>query len=239
MFWTNDWNFLRNAMRCSKDTPCEYVVAGKHPEGVRAHPENGQTAGPQSLAERYAYPPELVKTMLVSMFTDTEVCTVGSAIHDLLPEKVIDPQAKIAELAEELKLAEEIISMHENSGDDGAPTRRGDDADDAAADDDSVSSTESYSTNWIVAFPELADVTAWSDDDDIEAFRLFSGRGYGALALESEPEPEPEPVPVPELEDWPPLEPEPELEPPLEPAPEPEPEPLVVQAYDAGSPDFY
>ena len=148
-------------------------------------------------------------------------------------------------VAEQLKLAEEIIEIHENSGEDFiAPD----------ADDDSVSSAESYSTNWIVACPELADVAAWSDDDDTEQFKQFSGRGAShrwtasdfvnppfsepELEPELESESQPEPEPVPELEDWPPLEPEPELEPGPPPELEPEP-PLIVQAYDAGSPDFY
>ena len=160
-------------------------------------------------------------------------------------------------VAEQLKLAEEIIEIHENSGEDFiAPD----------ADDDSVSSVASSGKNWQEAFPDIV-ATPWDSDEDTEQFKQFSGRGAShrwtasdfvnppfsepepeledgpplepELEPELESEPQPEPVPVPELEDWPPLEPEPELEPPLEPAPEPEPEPLVVQAYDAGSPHFY
>ena len=258
MFWTNDWNFLRNALRCTKDTPCEYVAAtGKHPEGVRAHPENGQTAGPQSLAERYAYPPGLVKSMLVSLFTDTEVCTVGSALHDLMPEKVIDPQVKIAELTEELQLAAELIDMHEHSGDDVAaddvaPAGRGDDADvDAADDASSVSSVASSGTNWLERFPDVV-VTPWDSDEDTEQYKLFSGRGHGALVTFPEPELEPElepvsePEPESQLEFYPPdlnrrrlkmLQKSSSIPPFSE--PEPEPELPVVMGYDAeGSPDW-
>ena len=138
-------------------------------------------------------------------------------------------------VADQLKLAEEIIDIHENNGEDITTPD---------ADDDSVSSVASSGKNWLEAFPNIV-ATPWDSDEDTEQFKQFSGRGAShrwtasdfvnppfsepELEPELESESQPEPEPEPELEDWPPL----------EPAPEPEPEPLVVQAYDAGSPDFY
>ena len=141
-------------------------------------------------------------------------------------------------VAEQLKLAEEIIEIHENSGEDIiAPD----------ADDDSVSSVASSGKNWQEAFPDIV-ATPWDSDEDTEQFKQFSGRDASHRWTASDFVNPPFSEPEPELEDGPPLEPELEPEPPLEledgPAPEPEPEPeaeppLIVQAYDAGSPDFY
>ena len=116
MIWSNDFNFLQSAKRCTKLTPCEYVAStGKHPEEIRPHSKD--TTGPKTLAERYQYPPGLVKELLMSACTILDVNTAGSAIHELMSDKMIERQDKIAQLEAELKLRDEMISLHVNSSD--------------------------------------------------------------------------------------------------------------------------
>jgi hypothetical protein len=70
--WTNDPNWVPRS-KCTKKNPCEHKVGNVHIKGVRSHPEYGQTAGPQTLADRYRMPPEL----LAEIFPDTSAIAIA------------------------------------------------------------------------------------------------------------------------------------------------------------------
>ena len=68
--WTNDRIWIKIAKRCTKDTPCEHVKDGRHPEGVKKH--SYMESSPGSLEERYRIPEDLIKEIFAPHLTEEQ-----------------------------------------------------------------------------------------------------------------------------------------------------------------------
>lgn len=76
--WSNDVSLGKLLPKpCTKANLCPAAAAngGRHPVGVRGHPENGMATGPKDLWERYRQPGGLWRTIF--RFDKLKVLTVG------------------------------------------------------------------------------------------------------------------------------------------------------------------